>query len=201
VQHSIFEHKAALFAVAIATALVTGFVIYSAMSFFADTGEEPPIRVKNGSLEFHIESRKHSWEKRGNDMKSWQIKGRPERGQLKLDVALAVDTGVQCTLQEKEGANTVTVSYRDESVSPAREFDVTIKADPVGGSSDKSRLGLDSGDPLEFLQTNPPTPHQDQRLFSSKPGYITMIKADGAEMCHFQNASQLKSLLIMDYWR
>jgi hypothetical protein len=86
-------------------------------------------------------------------------------------------------------------------VSPAREFDVTIKADPVGGSSDKSRLGLDSGDPLEFLQTNPPTPHQDQRLFSSKPGYITMIKADGAEMCHFQNASQLKSLLIMDYWR
>jgi hypothetical protein len=200
VQHSIFEHKVALFAVAIATALVTGFVIYSAMSFFADTGEEPPIRVKNGSLELHIVSGHHSWHKRGNDMKNWDITGRPQRGQLQLDLTLAVKPGVTCASQEKLGANTLTVTYTDRSTGTSRDFDVTIKGEPVGGS-DKSTISLVSGEDLEVIKTNPPTPHQDQRLFYSKTGYISMIKADGAEMCRFQDASELLDLLIMDYWK
>jgi hypothetical protein len=162
--------------VAIAAAAVTGAAILGvALYFFYDTGDEPPIRVKNGSLELQLITNNKHW-KENPDLKHWKISG-GHRSKDPLDVTIAVNSGANCALQATTG-NALTVNY-----SNGTKIDVhaTGKKSYVDASADLS------------LST-------DRRLLTyTGEGFISSVVLDGNTMCTFTSKAQLADLIVSDY--
>ena len=62
-QDSIWDHPGAVAGVAIATALALAGTLYLTGAF-SDTGDEPPIRVKGGSVELYLASSREKFKQK-----------------------------------------------------------------------------------------------------------------------------------------
>jgi hypothetical protein len=181
------DHRFAITVAALGGALILGTGILLIQKLVGETGDEPPIRVKNGSLELRLETAHHNWQK-GADARHWEIKNKPQRGNAQFAVTVAVTpgTGASCTAQALSG-DSVAVTYNNGS---GKMTTVTIKTDGDRHSQVESS---------EDLTVGPNS--KDRLLLYGATGFISGILVGSTPMCTFTDAKQLTNLVILDYWQ
>ena len=95
--------------VAIATAAFVGGLVGFTIGILIPTasGDEAPIRVKNGSIELHLLSAAAEWNEDG-DRKNWKVKGDPQRNGNDYEVIAAPTNSASCTTGLSATGNPVT---------------------------------------------------------------------------------------------
>jgi hypothetical protein len=184
-QDSVWDHPTAVASIAVASAAILAGLLYAAGFFSGDTGDEPPIRVKNGSVDFYLATSTQRWKPK-ND-KVFKITG-GKRSKDGLDVTIAVNAGASCTSQAATG-DQVTIDYvKADNVAVT----LTIGTDP--DRPHQRHSAVQSSEPLTFSSA-------DARVlrYVSAGGYIRAILLDGNKMCTFTGPDQLANLVILDY--
>ena len=109
----ISDHLGALAAAALVGAVVAtiGVILLGPLQ---PIGDEPPIRVRNGSVDLQVGS---AWESVNGDPKNWKIKGEPPRDGNDYEVIVGGASSTECpnttatgnpvTFTVKEGNNVV----------------------------------------------------------------------------------------------
>jgi len=140
------------------------------------TGDEPPIRVKNGSMEFQLLTKAGSrnWDEDGNPRK-WKVSG-GSRGKDEFQVTIVVRTGATCSSQSVSG-KTVEVEYSDDTKV---ELKATGKKTRLTSGKDLTRT--DEKRTLEYTES----------------GHIRRITVDSFT-CNFTDRDQLEHVLVLDY--
>lgn len=173
---------------------VTAAVMAIALFFFGafDTGDEAPIRVRNGSLDLYVASNNQKWKHRKDDEKDfrhWRING-GERANDALSIAIAVNAGASCSNQAGTG-DLLTIGYSVKGVV------VSVHADP----DEAKHTMVEANEDLVVSKKD-----GDGRLLSyepSTPGYISSITltkgGTAVASCTFTRAEQLGDLVILDY--
>lgn len=137
-------------------------------------GDEPPIRVKGGSIHLELIHNSKSWKEDGNRRK-WKLSG-GTRGSNTLAVYLAPKNAAHCSVTYAS-ADYVEFVYSDGT---------TIEIRPI---NNKTKV-TSSGDL---------TKSDDQNLMYQKPGgFIDVIKVGGQEVCNFSEPGQLHGVLITE---
>lgn len=167
------DHTVALTVAALAGAVVVAGLVYVASAFFA-SDDEPPILVKNGSIELHLLSSDKSWVQESGTSK-WKISG-GTRGKEPFDVTVAFTGGV-CSSQTATGP-VVRITYSDLTYI---DLEAKNKSTRVTPGPDKQLTRV-----------------SDQLLSYPATGYINGITVNGTPLCAFTAASQLTHVLIMD---
>jgi hypothetical protein len=142
----------------------------------AAAGDEPPIRVKNGSLDLDLPKGSGAWEK-DPDAKHWKIAGNKEKKSTDFTVALFPDPGkTNCTFTTATGSSVV-ITYSD---STTVTLEIKNKKTKVTATGDLS------------------TSQNDELLRYPGPanGYIKDITVGSSSMCTFSSASELSVALI-----
>jgi hypothetical protein len=168
------DHPVAMIVAAAAGAAIIGGILYFTL---ADTGDEPPIRVQNGSLELYLPATSNKHWKQNPDAKHWRLSG-GHRGKDPLDVTIAVNSGANCTAQSGLG-NLLTVHYNNGT--------------RVDVHSNNKHAAVDSSQDL--------TLSTDRHLLTYKAteGFISAIVLDNKTLCTFTDAKQLADLVISDF--
>jgi hypothetical protein len=174
---------------------VTAAALAIALFFFGafDTGDEAPIRVRNGSLELYVASNTQKWKHATSpgDAKHWRISGGKRKNQT-LSIAIAVNgstaPGASCSNQAGTG-DLLTIGYSVNGVV------VTVHDDP----NDHKHALVESNADLVLS-----TKDSNERLLSYDPvGYISSITltkgGTTVASCTFTKADQLGDLVILDY--
>jgi hypothetical protein len=171
---------------------VTAAALAIALFFFGAfaTGDEAPIRVRNGSLDLYVASHNQKWKHRKddqNDFRHWRING-GKRVNDALSIAIAVNPGASCGSQAGTG-DLLTIGYSVNGVV------VTVHADP----DEAKHTMVDATADLAISKKD-----SDERTLSYEPaGYIssvTLTKGGTAvASCTFTKADQLGDLVILDY--
>ena len=141
---SIWNHPVAIVgAAALAGAAILAGTLYLAGILVAgDTGDEPPIRVKNGSVDFYLASRKDTW-KMEHDKLFTITGGKRSKDALDVVVAVTATGAASCSAQTDTG-DLVTLEYvkSDASVADAHDRHRSRPAEeqafgrPVGRAAD-----------------------------------------------------------------
>ena len=162
-------------AIGIGAGLIIGVPLtFSGVAFFQG-GDEPPIRVKNSSLDLELMTSKQKWQQKGSP-REWKITGKP-RSKDELDVEIVPANGVNCAIQSKTGT-LLRVTY---STGTTVDLNSVKKHTQVLASADL------------VLSAN-------SRVLSYKSaGYISEITLDGTSMCTFKSANELTELWIRDF--
>jgi hypothetical protein len=184
-QDSIWDHPVAAAGVAVAGAAILAGLLYVAGFRSGDTGDEPPIRVKNGSVDFYLATSTQMWKPKTD--KLFKITG-GKRSKDGLDVNIAVNVGASCTSQAATG-DQVTIDYVKADNTAVT---LTIGTDP--DRPHQKHSAVQSSEPLTFSSA-------DARVlrYVSAGGYIRAILLDGKKMCSFTGPEQLANLVILDY--
>lgn len=82
----ISDHLGALTAAALVGAVIATVVVIT-LGPMQPLGDEPPIRVRNGSVDLQLQAG-GKWESNGGDKKNWKIKGEPDRDSNQYDVVV-----------------------------------------------------------------------------------------------------------------
>ena len=171
------EHpRAVLIAAAIGILIGAGALLL--LRVLADTGDEPPIRVKNGSLELHLLATNGTWTSTGNH---WKTSGTRAHNALQLTVATRGKAN--CSAYTIT-ANLLVIHYADQSGNEVMKVEI---------QSTGNHSKVTPSQPM-FVSPGDPTV-----LGYFDAGFIKSIEADGTSMCAFSAASQLDHLLIMDW--
>jgi len=170
------------FLIAAALGILVGVGAIILLRFLSDTGDEPPIRVKNGSLELHLLSSYDVWDQAGSSNK-WKVKGNKQRSKDDLQLTIASRPGATCTGSFVTAKTDMVITYHDDTNN--RDFDVTLKSKNKQISVSSSETGSNSADPSVLVYAT--------------PGFIKKIVADGNSMCTFSAANELDHLIIMDW--
>jgi hypothetical protein len=168
-----------------ATALAIALFFFGAFS----TGDEAPIRVRNGSLDLYVASNNQKWKPGTNpaDARHWRING-GKRANAALSIAIAVNPGASCSNQAATG-DLLTIAYSVNGVV------VSVHDDP----NDHYHAMVDSNADLVVSKKD-----SNGRLLSyESDGYIssvTLTKGGTAvASCTFTKKEQLGDLVILDY--
>ena len=168
------EHPRA-FLVAVALGILVSIGVIVLLRVLADTGDEPPIRVKNGSLELHLLYQNATWTNAGNH---WKTSGTRRQDLLQLTVAT----------RGKANCTAYTVS--------AIDLEITY-ADPSG--NDLMKVDIKSTGNHSKVTPSQPMSASGSVLSYPTAGFIKSIVADGTTMCTFTTANQLDHLVILDF--
>ena len=170
------DHPVAMAAAALAGAVLVGIVLYIASDFF-DTGDEPPIVVKNGSIELKLLTATQSWVQDGTADK-WKISS-GTRGKEPFDITVA-HTGGTCSSQTASG-KIIRVTYSDLSYVDleARNKKTKVTVGPNG------KVLAPVGDKVITYG-------------NAGVGYINGIIVDNVPLCAFTAASQLTHIVFLD---
>ncbi|HMC76293.1 MAG TPA: hypothetical protein VKH34_04145 [Vicinamibacterales bacterium] len=170
---------------------VTAAALAIALFFFGafDTGDEAPIRVRNGSLDMYVASNNQKWKQRGAGVKEWRISGGGKRANDLLSIAIAVNAGASCSNQAGTG-DLLTIGYSVNGVV------ITVHADPAEAKHTMVESNTD-------LAVSIPKDSKGRVLTYETAGYISSItltkSGTAVTSCTFTRADQLGELLIMDY--
>jgi hypothetical protein len=173
------DHPVAMVVTAFAAAAVVGGLAYVASLLLADTGDEPPIRVKNGSLELQLLATHKSWAQDGSNDK-WKISA-GTRKKEPLDVIVAYTAGATCSSQTASG-KIVRITYSDLTYIDLEAKNKTTKVTIGPSSKQLTRVS-------EQLLT----------YGTAGAGYINGIVVDSVPLCAFTEAKQLTHVVILDY--
>ena len=176
------QHKLAL-----ATAGIAGALLFAILrvAVINEAGDEPPIRVRNGSLDLWLVSVSEKWMANGPH---WKITG-GKRSRDDYKIEIIYNSGAVCTggtgpgtPLEATGAPLEIVYY----VDPSTTKKVTLM---VQGHHTQA----DSDAPLEILFGG--------KLLTYRPGtgYIQSISLSDGNVCTFTAKEQLDTLTIYDY--
>jgi hypothetical protein len=191
---SYWDHPVAITVAAVAGAAALFGILYLAGGFaVADTGDEPPIRVKNGSVDFYLATSKDRWNQ-GADTKHWKISG-GKRAKDQLDVVIAVNAGAICNAQSGTG-DQVTLVYDNGNGTTTN---ISIATDPENPKQKHSGVfGAELKLSTVLLDKNRLLTYGDP---TNQKGYISRILLDDGNppMCTFTDRKQLAELVIMDY--
>jgi hypothetical protein len=167
------ENVGAVVGISLLAGLIGGVIGYLAR--FADSGDEPPIRVKNGSMQFQLLGN-DKWKPKDSG-KYWVMKNGKERSQNRIQLTAAYN-GVSC--QNTASGDAVKLIFSDESY-------VTVTA------VDK-KTRVEAQDPARFDDGT-----DKKNLIYNGNGYIKSIVVDGTTLCNFASEDQLTHLLLLDY--
>ena len=166
------EHPLAT-AVAVGVGLAVGIILtFSALRVQLDAGDEPPIRVKNGSLDLDLPKGSGTWET-DPDAKHWKIAGNKTKKSADFTVALFPAPGKSCPATTAT-ASSVVITYSDGATVT---LDIKNKATKVTATGDLS------------------TSQNDELLTYTASGYIKDITV-GSSMCSFNSSTELSVALI-----
>ena len=179
------DHPVAITVAAVGGALLLGGILYLAGAFAGETGDEPPIRVKGGSVELYLATSQQKWHEK--DSTHFKITGGP-RSKDALDVAIAVNAGATCSAQAKTG-NKLTVIYQNADQSTTT---INVGTDP--DMPNQKHSAVDSTAPLSLSSSDPRV-----LTYVNSGGFIREILLDGTNMCTFTTGNQLAMLLVLDY--
>ena len=172
------DHPRALL-IAAAIGVLIGAGVMFLLRNLADTGDEPPIRVKNGSLELHLVTNKNAtWTSTGSH---WKTSGTRAHDVLQLTVATR---GKANCSAYTVAANLLVIHY----------------ADPTGNEVMKVEI-QSAGNHSKVVPSQPMSVSASDStvLAYGSAGFIKSIEADGTAMCTFSAASQLDHLIILDF--
>lgn len=158
----ISDHLGALAAAALVGAVVATVVVVLLGPLEPLVGDEPPIRVRNGSVDLQIGG---AWESVGGDKKDWKVKGEPVRDGNDYEVIVGGATPTECpsttamgnpvTFTVKEGNNVVgsiVVRATGNKTRVRSEKDLAQKLDQLisqeGDALYISAIAVGSGGPL-----------------------------------------------------
>lgn len=161
--------------VAITAAIGIGILLSIGAYFALDSGDEPPIRVQNGSLDLQLLTRHEHWIQQG-DARHWKISGGARSKDL-LDISVAVNTGASCDAQAGSG-HVLTLTYNDGA---------TVQAQSSG-----NHTSVVSSADLTLSA-------KGHLLTYSASGWISRITLDKALTCNFSAKNQLADMVILDY--
>lgn len=164
--------------VAAALGILIGAGVIFLLRVAADTGDEPPIRVKNGSLELHLVSTYGTWTATGNH---WKTSGTRAHNALQLTVATR---GKANCSSYTVAANLLVITYADTSGNDLMKVEI---------QSTGNHSKVTPSQPMSVSTSDPTV------LAYGSAGFIKSIEADGTSMCTFSAASQLDHLLILDW--
>jgi len=176
------QHKVALATAAVAGALA--FAIFR-VAVVSEAGDEPPIRVRNGSLDLWLVSVAEKWMANGPH---WKITG-GTRSRNDYKIQVIYNSGAACTggtapgtPLEATGAPLEIVYYVDSSTT--KKVTLTVQG---------HHTQVDSDAPLEILFSS--------KLLTYRPGtgYIQSISLSDGNVCTFTAKEQLDTLTIYDY--
>ena len=171
------EHpRAVLIAAAIGILIGAGAILL--LRVRADTGDEPPIRVKNGSLELHLLAKNATWTSAGNH---WKTSGTRVHDPLQLTVATRGKAN--CSLYTV-AANLLVIHYADPNGTEVMKVEI---------QSTGNHSKVTPSQPMSISASDTTV------LTYGSPGFIKSIEADGTAMCTFSAASQLDHLIILDF--
>lgn len=154
------------------------------------SGDEPPIRVKNGSIEFHVLGNdKWKEEKKGTAAAYWEMKNKQTRLYDPIRITAAYDGAVYGGQPCKTTASgdAVIIVFRDDDGTETR-----VTARTTG-----KRTRITAATPARL------SGEDDKVLQYSGTGYIRRIAVESSSveqtLCEFENATQLIHLLLLDY--
>jgi hypothetical protein len=147
------------------------------MKAFVATGDEPPIRVKNGSMELQLLTKAGSrkWDDPDGNPRKWEVSG-GSRGKDEFQVTIVVRNGATCSSQAVSG-RTVEVEYSDGT---RVELKATGKKTRLKSSKDLTRTD------------------EERTLVYTASGHIQKITVD-TFTCTFTGPDQLEHVLVLDY--
>jgi hypothetical protein len=146
----------------------------AASYFVAASGDEPPIRVKGGSIYLELIHDSKSWREDGSK-KKWKLSGGTRKSN-KLAVYLAPKNPAHCTTTFA-GADYVSFVYSDGVTIELRAVNKKTK---VTSSADLEEVNE------QLLE------------YPAAGGFIDVIKVDGDEVCNFSEPNQLHGVLITE---
>jgi len=166
------QHPLAM-SVAAGVGLAVGVLLtFSALSVSSGAGDEPPIRVKNGSLDLDLPKGSGTWEK-DSDAKHWKIAGNKTKKSADFTVALFPAPGKSCPATTAT-ASSVVITYSDGTTVT---LDIKNKGTKVTATGDLS------------------TSQNDELLSYTASGFIKDITV-GSSMCSFNSSTELSVALI-----
>ena len=161
---------------------VLGCATAYAMQSLWFAGDEPPIRVKNGSLNVDVLSKTATWEKNGS-RKKWKLKSWGTRGRDEFDVVI-VTSGKVCVPGSASG-EVVIIEYTETTPQGNVLRSVRIE------SKNKKTEVINASHDLDH------TP-DERGINFNVPGYISKIKVDAHEWT-FASAGDLDYALLMEF--
>lgn len=164
--------QAAVIGAGFAGALLGGAVVWCLQAFRA--GDEPPIRVKGGSLSLDLSG--GTWKKRGSGEQKWKI-SHGTRGKEEYDVAI-VASGTGCMEKAPKG-KTVRVEYTEGK---------TVRWVEIKAPGRNTRV--DASDPLTLTNGG-------QTLMWGGTGYVSRIEVD-SQVCTF-GPSEFTQAYLADF--
>lgn len=163
---------------ALLTAAVVGTLVFRMMA----GGDEPPIRVRGGSIHLDLNGPDARWEQIGST-NEWKIKGDPKRDQR--DFYFEIDPATVCPANgankgEKKGTGKIiTLTYSDGT-----EIVIEVK------NNKRTRV---MGPGLALSNT-------DQTLSLNRTeGFLLGIAIDGQKNCTFTSKDDFKGMGLFDY--
>src|SRR4029453_1906746 len=136
------------------------------------SGEEPPIRVRNGSVEMQLVHKNGEWEPQSaGDRKNWKVKGEPERGKPEYEVivvptdrgncmgplVLTAD-GVKITTKNGGATNSIDIKLTNKKTKiKSGNVDLASSADVLSeaGSAFISKIEVGNSLVCEFGSPDP----------------------------------------------
>lgn len=180
-----------LIAITAGAALVgatVGFLLFRVLA----VGDEPPIRVKGGSIHFDLLRRGASWAPQGNpaDRKKWQVHGSPRDGD-DLSIYFAAVNPAHCTNATHKKDKKIKFIYHDLGV----DYEIELKVSNRKTMLDSRTLDLvvDANDPTALM-------YKRADETENSRGFIKEIWVgnESAATCTFTAGDQLKSVLIVE---
>jgi hypothetical protein len=177
---------AALVALPVVFALLTGCSREQQLG--PRTGDEPPIRVRGGSIELKLLTNVLGFEEvTPNDKKNWKIATEPDRGREEFEVFIRVRDSANCP-----GGNYAESARRVEFVfgSETQDFQkIEIKA-----GNRRTRIKAD-----QDLKRNPSNPNDQRFLTYAADGqFIKRINIDNENgFCTFSTEAETRRLRVV----
>lgn len=165
---------------ALATAAAVGAVAFAIFRVLVPSaaGDEPPIRVRNGSLELRLDVRE-KWKTSGTN---WKITG-AKRNNDEYLVFVTFNSGTPCTGNGSATGSSIEITY----------FVAAGNTKSVKLTVDGKHTLVDSDAPLQIST--------DKKVLSYSPGtgYIQSISVGGKPFCTFTDQTQLANMYIEDF--
>jgi ketosteroid isomerase-like protein len=154
-----------LLAVAGFAALLTGAVSYGVFKILA-TGDEPPIRVRHGSIILEVVHSDVEWRQIGSDQKHWKL-SRGTRQSDRYQLYLAPSDPTHCQNTTQTAADVLRFVLDDNPT-------MWIEVKSVGRKTD-----VTSSIPLEL------SANERELSFGGTGNFVTSIVLDGTARCSF----------------
>lgn len=160
-------------AIAVGAAALLGALVWNLIL----AGDEPPIRVKGGSIEMDIVHNSKQWRQHGSK-KKWKLSsGGRDKDAYLVYVATTPNNASKCTKNVITGYEVVFTHNDGKSVAFKSESKKTFVTSP----EDLDTIDADK-----------------RKLAYVKEGYIATIKVDGTAVCTFDREGQLDSVLLTE---